>query len=562
MSRSHLVIIFALLLCGIIAQAARVEVRWNVTYVQIDRDGYSMRRAIGVNGQIPIPPVHASVGDTLVLHVHNSLDKPTSIHAHGLVQNNTNYLDGATMFTQCGIPPGQSFTYEHYLHQPGTFWLHGHFNHQNADGLRTPLVVYDRERPPYKYDEDHLFYFEDWYQVEYAERLKITIGPSDVFPPPATYPTAMINGFDGNKTKPLEFKPGKTYRLRFVNMATTEWFKFNIPGHKLQVIEADGVYSTPLTVDGLDLSPGQRYSVLVTAQDTDKYNYNYNVTLYASFLPNIKGFNPRYYQGLVEYRKGASVKETKEPKDFVWAHDINLSALSGEKPLDVDRSITLTVGATQYLNGEFHDVINNITYAPPVIPSLYSALSMGKLATNESLYGPQTHAVVLKYMDNIELVIRNPNTLAHPLHLHGHSFQIVEYGPVDVPKPVSGTDSPTADIPPIPVTKFTGSAPMIRDTMLIPEGQYIKLRFKADNPGAWALHCHMDIHFGLGMAMTFIEAPDVLQSGLFKIPEKMLEHCKMLGIPVTGNGAGREGFDLAGLSMPLTRNQATVARDP
>ncbi|KAJ2734442.1 ferroxidase fet3 [Coemansia sp. BCRC 34962] len=526
-----------LLLLGALTSAARVVVNWDVGYVQVNRDGSGSRRAIGVNGALPIPPVFAAKGDTLMLNVHNSLDVSTSIHAHGIFQNGTNYMDGPAMVTQCGIPPGHNFTYEYVTDHAGTFWLHGHDHSQNSDGLRTPLVVHDSKKP-YHYDNDYLLSLEDWFQFEIADRLKNSLDPTQTFPPPPNYPYSLLNGYP---TAPsFQFKPGRTYRIRVINMSTTEWFQFNLPGHQMHVIEADGEYSQPSAVDGLDLSPGQRYSVLVTAHPTDSHNYHYNATQYAIFDPKLEGRNPRYYQGLIEYRKGAPIMSTAEPQNFKWVNDIELCALSGNSPLPVDRKIELSLGLYQFTTGQTFNTINNITYAPPKVPSLYSTLSLdAPLYTNEAVYGLQTHAIVLKHLEHIELVIKNPSALLHPMHLHGHAFQIIEYGSI-----VNQSE---------PVLRYSAkcNAPMQRDTFVVPVNHYVKLRFRADNPGVWLLHCHMDVHFGMGMALTFIEAPDLLHQRL-KVPDSMLELCRAQGIRTEGNGAGNAGFNLTGLPAPPT----------
>ncbi|KAI8320858.1 hypothetical protein GQ54DRAFT_298344 [Martensiomyces pterosporus] len=525
------------------AYCARVVHNWDVGYVTVNRDGYNTRRAIGVNGELPIPPVYLTVGDTLVLNVHNSLDKTTSIHSHGLFHNGTNYLDGAAMVTQCGIPPEESFTYEYVVRQVGTFWLHGHDHHQNSDGLRTPLIIRDCEEPPFHYDGEYLFWLEDWYPTEFSIRANLTLDPTKPFPPPPSFPYALINGYNGNSTKPIKFKPGQTYRIRVINTSTTEWFKFSIPGHKLRIIEADGVYSEPHEVDGLDLSPAQRYSVLVTAHSSVDFNYNYKVMLYADFVPNITGQNPRNYLGVVEYQKDAPLKSVVvDEKTIAWSKDIDLSALDQLPALPIDRSINLTIGNNLYSTGQRLDHINNITYAQPLIPSLYTALSMQDLATNETVYGTQTHALVLSHLEVVELVINNPNALPHPLHLHGHTFQITEYGPLFTANNTNLTVAPL-------VTSH--GIPMRRDSMNIPEFQYIKVRFRADNPGVWLLHCHMDIHFAMGMVMTFVEAPDVLQKT--QRPQSLqIDQCHQLGIKTTGNAAGNPGFNFTGLPPPPT----------
>ncbi|KAJ2380738.1 ferroxidase fet3, partial [Coemansia sp. RSA 2603] len=113
--------------------AERIAVDWDVGYVTVNRDGYNTRRAIGANGALPIPPIKATVGDTLYLNVRNSLDVTTAIHAHGLFQRATSYMDGPAGVNQCGIPPGGHFTYVYEIEQTGTFWIHGHDHHQNSD---------------------------------------------------------------------------------------------------------------------------------------------------------------------------------------------------------------------------------------------------------------------------------------------------------------------------------------------------------------------------------------------------------------------------------------------
>ncbi|KAJ2796027.1 ferroxidase fet3, partial [Coemansia guatemalensis] len=321
-------------------------------------------------------------------------------------------MDGPAMVTQCGIPPGRSFTYEYQVNQAGTFWLHGHDHHQNSDGLRTPLIVRDKHNPPFYYDKEYVLSLEDWYDAPFADRLADTLNPNKPFPPPPSFPHALINGFNGNHTGPLLFDAGKTYRIRLINMSTTEWFKFAMPGHQMEVIEADGIYSEPAAVDGVTLGPGQRYSVLVSAHSTNIYNYKYMIELFASFVPRLRGMSPRYYAGTVEYRRGAltvaanpetALEAVPEYESMAWTADVQLSALYHRPALPVDRRIGLVLGGASFTDGVTRDVINNITYAAPLIPTLYSAISLGALASNQTLYGPQSHAVVLRHLEYIEL---------------------------------------------------------------------------------------------------------------------------------------------------------------
>ncbi|KAJ1815293.1 ferroxidase fet3, partial [Coemansia sp. RSA 2599] len=484
-------------------------------------------------------------GDTLVLNVVNSLDQPTSVHVHGIFQHGTSYMDGAGMVTQCGIPPGANFTYEYSINQSGTYWIHGHYNHQNSEGLRTPLIVYDKnmDKLPMEYDEEALIYLEDWYTVPVAERMKEVWNPKVPFPPPPSYPTGLINGINGNVTQVVNMEPGKKYRFRVLNMGTTEWFKFSIPGHKMTVIEADGEYSDPMTVDGLDIGPGQRYSAIVQAMDSVEYNYIFNATLYANFVPAAPELNPRYYTGLIQYKAGAPIKhiEPETDSDIEWAQDIKMQAYDRMPLLDVSRTIDTVAGSKQFSDNLTRAILHQYPYVmPPKVPTLFSAMSMGELAVDSAIYGPQTEAQVISKGEVIEIYMTNETPIDHAMHLHGHSFQVTEYGPAG--------NSSLIGKPPAPVVR-SGPYPMRRDTFVVPAFQYARVRFLADNPGVWLFHCHMDIHFAMGLAMTFIEAPKELQKTQ-RIPETLKQMCLAQGLQASGNGAGNQGLDLSGLPLP------------
>ena len=102
-----------LVLCfGWFASAATVTYDFNITWVTANPDGLFERSVIGINGQWPIPYLTATVGDRVVVNVHNQLgNESTSLHFHGMYQNGTTDMDGAVGATQCPIEPGGSFTY-------------------------------------------------------------------------------------------------------------------------------------------------------------------------------------------------------------------------------------------------------------------------------------------------------------------------------------------------------------------------------------------------------------------------------------------------------------------
>ena len=105
----------------------------------------------------------------------------------------------------------------------------------------------------------------------------------------------------------------------------------------------------------------------------------------------------------------------------------------------------------------------------PKVPSLYTALSVGKDATNPIVYGHAANPQVLDYFDVVEVVVNNYDSGGHPLHLHGHNFQIVQRSASNA-GPYGGT------------LMNAPATPIRRDVVKINQGGYVVLRFIADNP--------------------------------------------------------------------------------
>jgi iron transport multicopper oxidase len=137
----------------------------------------------------------------------------------------------------------------------------------------------------------------------------------------------------------------------------------------------------------------------------------------------------------------------------------------------------------------------------------------------------------------VQVVLNNADSGRHPFHLHGHTFQLIDRS-IEYDNPVSYDSSNHSQFPAIP---------MRRDTVVVrPNGNFV-LRFIADNPGVWFFHCHIEWHLSQGLALTFIEAPNVLQQQL-TIPQQHIDVCQAAGIPFKGNAAANEQdlLDLVG----------------
>jgi iron transport multicopper oxidase len=173
---------------------------------------------------------------------------------------------------------------------------------------------------------------------------------------------------------------------------------------------------------------------------------------------------------------------------------------------------------------------NNKTYVQPKVPTLYSVLTTGSAATDVDIYGSNTNAFILEEGQVVELVVNSLDPGKHPFHLHGHAFQAVYRSDED-----AGSYDPTNP------NVTLASNPMRRDTFLVSPGGNIVLRFRADNPGVWLFHCHIEWHISSGLVATIIEAPLALQAQGIKIPADHIAACAAQGHPFTGNAAGNGG---------------------
>ncbi|KAI8985653.1 hypothetical protein BD414DRAFT_417045 [Trametes punicea] len=446
------------------------------------------RDAVLAQGANPGPLIKGNRGDNFRINVVNKLVNKTmltstSIHWHGLYQHTSNWADGTGFVTQCPITTGDSFLYNfHVPDQAGTFWYHSHLSTQYCDGLRGPMVVYDPHDPhAHLYDVDDestVITLMDWYHVAAAYQPLI-----------ATSDTTLINGLGrwaGDPTSELaviNVEHGKRYRFRLLNMACDPNYNFTIDGHTMTIIEADGQNTQPLEVDKIQIFAAQRYSFVLTA---DQPVGNYWIRANPD-RNNATGFDYGINSAILRY-KGAPKKEptSKEMESTRFLNEADLRPLTDPAapgdpmPGGVDVPILLDFS----FNGT-NFFINGTTYVSPTVPVLLQILN-GTYSAQQLL--PKGSVYTLPRNATVELrmpagVIGGP----HPFHLHGHTFSVVRSAGQTTPNYVN---------------------PVKRDTVSIgSQGDQVTVRFRTDNPGPWFLHCHIDWHLQLGLAIVFAEEP-------------------------------------------------------
>ncbi|KAJ7322898.1 Fet3 protein [Mycena albidolilacea] len=547
------------------ALAAVHEVWWNLTYVEnINPDGLSPRRVIGVNGTWPPPPIDVQQTDSLLIHATNSLETVSSLHHHGMFFNSSSWNDGAVGVTECGIPPGGASTYSIDIPtsgQTGSYWVHAHSSGQYVDGLRAPFVIH-ATKEPHVYDEEFTVILGDWYHDEHDVLIKQFVSianPGGAEPVPdagliyfaqnGTYlgpisgssPSSGTSvGFNENATLP--FQPGKTYRLRVVNTSAFAMFFFWIDGHEMRVIEVDGTDVEESPIDLLTLTVAQRYSVLVTARNDNSANWAVHANMDTDMFDTVPdALNPNSTASIT-YDASKPLTEPGTIDAYSDVDDIHLVPLVAVAAPDPTRTIELEVSFDTMDDGTNHAMFNLVTYNSPLVPAVLSAMTLGGNATDSSAYGPQSF--VLEHMDVLDIVVKNGDAGKHPFHIHGHKYQVV-----------ARSSDYTSDDPSV-ITLANQTNPLRRDTIQIESMGSATLRVVMDNPGVWFFHCHIEWHLEVGLAIQLIEAPLLAQQQAASIPSYIQDNCHALGLPISGNAAGKsDPKDLSGLPLgPFPQN--------
>ncbi|KAI9438813.1 laccase [Lactarius indigo] len=494
----------------------------SIVNANISPDGFN-RSSVLAGRHFPRPSDSGGQGRRFFGDVFNnltdsSMDLVTSIHWHGIFQRTTNFADGGAFVNQCPIIPSQGFSYQFTgFDQAGTFWYHSHFKAQYCDGLRGALVIYDPADPHgdlYDIDnEDTVITLADWYHITSLQAQ---------FPVPDS---TLINGkgrYLGGPSVSLAIVNvvhGKRYRLRLVSISCEPAFNFSIDGHQLTVIEVDSVNHQPLLVDSLEIFAGQRYSVVLNANQSIN-NYWIRAVPNAAASQN---FTDLTNLAILRYQGAPAINPSSDPNNIPPSvrplketdlHPLNPTPVPGKPvPGGADININLDVSA-DFVTGKF--LVNNVSFESPGVPVLLQILngappsqllpngsvylvggSNGKNASVEVSIPSSAFAGPVRLQSITELATSMPGPLTlvlnqHPIHLHGHAFHVVRS---------AGNAT------------YNYNNPVMRDVVSIGnlgDNDNVTFRFATDNPGPWFLHCHIDWHFEAGFAAVFAEdVPEV-----------------------------------------------------
>ena len=262
--------------------------------------GKKKKRAIAVNGQIPMPTLTFTEGDTAEIHVYNHLKEETSLHWHGLFLPNSE--DGVPYLTQMPILSGAEYVYNFPIRQFGTHWYHSHSGLQEQIGMYGMFIMNKREEwdiptipvllsewTDMNPEEVHrrLKNANDWFAIKkqttqsYTEAIAsghfgtkvinewkrmTAMDVSDVY-----YENFLING--KNQDEYPQFRAGDKVRLRIANGGASDYFWLNYAAGKMTVVASDGNDVEPVEVDRLLIAVSETYDVVVTIPDNKSYEF-------------------------------------------------------------------------------------------------------------------------------------------------------------------------------------------------------------------------------------------------------------------------------------------------
>lgn len=412
------------------------------------------------NGVIPGPEIRLVEGDTLRVTVKNRLPQDTSIHWHGIPLVNS--MDGVPNVTQAPIKPGQDYVYQFLAPTAGTYLYHSHVGLQLDRGLYGPLII-DPAKEVQNYDEDFVLTLDDWLDgmpgtpenalqqlIAGGDRMGSMNGPGSmeytnngmpaVIPPDLVYPLYLINGKPGDDPFILNAKRGQKARLRFINASSATIYHIALQGHRMTVTHADGQPVEPVEVDTLRIGMGERYDVLVSFTNPGVWQLAAVVEGAKSMVRAIVR-----YQGSTTATPPAMLQPSELVGQMLLYRMLKVVPGSVVPPRsgspDVTLPITLSGG-----NGQYVWKINNQVF-------------------------PNASSIPIEQMRWIRFQFTNMSMMPHPMHLHGHFFQL-ENG--------------------------TGRGPL-KDTVIVDAMQRLTINWVSNNPGSWAFHCHNAYHLDTGM---------------------------------------------------------------
>ncbi|GAB0118430.1 multicopper oxidase family protein [Acidisoma sp. 7E03] len=459
------------------AHAAPAGRRLLATSATLDVKGRSARvlRLVNDAGR---PRLTLDPGEAFQVTLENRLAEKTIVHWHG--QLPPWQQDGFPWPQTPPLPPGGRAAYD-FTPIPGTFWMHSHQDLQEQALLAAPLIVRsqaeraeDRQevvlmlhdfsfRPPAELlaglthqaagqgmsmdmpaDKTMTMDMGMGGTMDMGMPMAKAPGQSSTMPAmdlnDIAYDAFLANDRTLDDPEVVPVAPGGRLHLRVINGASSSAFWLDLGSLQATVAAVDGHPVLPVTGSRFPLSIAQRIDLLI---DLPTGGGSFPI------LAQLEGSPQR--TGLILATPGAAVTRI--------ASDADQAAPA------VDNSLERRLRAAAPLAQRRTDQRARILLGGGMQPYRW---------TLNGEAWPQVTPLMLKAGARVEIDLVNQTMMAHPMHLHGHAFQVLELDG----QPIAGA---------------------VRDTVLVEAGRQVRIGFDAVNPGRWALHCHNLYHMMTGM---------------------------------------------------------------
>jgi FtsP/CotA-like multicopper oxidase with cupredoxin domain len=406
--------------------------------------------------------ITTTVGARFRVRLVNALQTPTLVHWHGLTP--PPHQDGVPIVSQPALPPGQTYDYDFPLTEAGTYWMHSHEGLQEQSLLSGPLIIRDPADAARDEQEivvelgDFSFRNPDAILTQLLHPPAMAKSSQNTAGAPApmkrdandvNYDAYLVNRRPIENPEVFRIEPRGRVRLRVINSASSTNFTVDLGALAGRLIAVDGRPVAPVHVNRIGIGIAQRIDLRIETPGPGVY------PIFAVREAD------RARGAFVLASPGAQVPAYPAIGPWVAPYnDLRLeSQLRATYPLtprSPDRKLTMRLTGNM---GIYSWSIDNVAWT--------DALALSGSAP----YLP------VKPGERVEITMRNTTMMTHPMHLHGHSFQVVAIGG----------------------QRFPGA---MRDSVLVTPKQSVTIAFDANNPGWWFYHCHNLYHLAVGMASS------------------------------------------------------------
>ncbi|GKV32420.1 hypothetical protein SLEP1_g41031 [Rubroshorea leprosula] len=439
----------------------------------------STKNILTVNGQFPGPTIYVQKGDTIFVDVYNRGSYNVTIHWHGVRQPRNPWSDGPEYITQCPIQPGEKFRQKIiFTTEEGTLWWHAHSEWSRAT-VHGAMVIYPKMGTSYPFPEPDAeipIILGQWWKEDIVMLYETFLPSGNIENVSNAY---TINGQPGDlyacskqETFRFNVERGLTYLLRIVNSCISDSNFFSIANHNLTVVGSDASYLKPFERSIISIAPGQTIDVLLEANQSPNHYYM-AASVYTVLFKGL--FNNTTTTAIVEYSGNYT---PSWPPAFPFLPLYNDSQ-AYDNFTESFRSLA--------------DKEHPIDVPMEINTHLFYTISMNSLC-KDNFCPVGTKAMILDYNSTVELLFQGTSLFRgsdHPIHLHGFSFYVMRIGLGNFDKDKDPSTYNLVD-------------PPLQNTVHVPKNGWAAIRFRADNPGVWFMHCHFDRHMTWGMNTVFI----------------------------------------------------------